>query len=571
MRKIGFIRLQYTLAKYIVKFLYLGLTVDCEVTKIHVMEEKHFNRRTFLKRAGVGLAGLAFTPEPGRANEREASLQEYTRLHEQLSEFVDKAYRLPHFEDGWGNYPERSASFSTRDNTSVSTVDGIRDAVLESIGRNTMERYIELSWRHTKIAECFRLLYELDCHGLVLAHLAQRGLYGNNEVLFDGKCWNRERIAGVVFSSRAGEFLPDGSIIDDSEVDQRIAVARLAHLYPSPKSAPQMIKSDLHELPGWSLPERQAAFREALDHPKIRTMLQNSTCSIAEAYSTIKTALLETGYIMTEHTPAVVEQILRARLQFMNEVFLSPDTQTYIGVVHSDFKVREAADEAVIMANGEQHNIDWMREVGYKCHLSAESENFFGSSHTTKQILRSIASSSGETCIFFDTHGRMNGDIEFNDTDEGVLSSVDMAEALLLRLRRTKDPTALREVKIILYTCSSADFMFRLRFELYRAYQEQPLMKQGQPIPVEDITLPTAVGLSQLGNVGFDNMFYYPYQLTSGSLKNTRQLTGEYLMRRIQSLGYPAGDLAFFTDTHGEAPYMMGSSDSEASTPQRPA
>lgn len=524
------------------------------------------SRREFLQRGVAAAAGAALGSGWAEAHGREAEtqLEQWNRLNTKINQLIVSGYHLTERVGGkheytkWEQYDNASHYFSPREAYPVTDMDQARVQALTELGQTGVQEYVTAAFKAKKLPEAYRALYELDLHGLLTAFMAERGLYGQFRMLYDGQYWGDERIWEAHFAGRAADYLPTGKHIFDEEIDPRLLHVDKTGTKPRDSFSGTMTE-DVHDMPNWARPERQALFRTALDHPKIRALLQASDCSLVETYSILKMALLESNYQIHDRLPKIITRLLKARQQFLKTTFLNYRTESYISLTYTE--ASEGQDATYL-------NTRYAQVIGAQCLVPDSSQQHFDSTSSIHSMQQAIAESNGETCVFVNAHGRMNGDIRIREGKDGVVTAANLAGAWLERLHRTGDTATLGIVHMILGSCSSADYAFHLRQAFMQAYHDRPMKKHGRVIPIQDIVLPTMVALSSLGSVTYDAAFFESYERHSMSIGYPNGLDGAYLMRKMQPAAYPLSDMSFFTDTHGQTPFMMGQTNLDTAEPQ---
>ncbi len=525
---------------------------------------KDTSRRSFLRSAGFWLSGVAagamggfsaglFTPERRELDERNA------------------LKKLEGMLDDLGRAPEKETiSFAERDQQRARFLEKYHAQFAD-----LLQIYLETDASLDDVESMFLLLTQVDCQGLLFQAFEQgitlNSPTSNNLALqieqrlgkkdafpsiADGKKQGRPVLEKILteywqrpayYAIRATDYLPTSKTIHPHEIDPRWnAFFRNGEVrtLSSGTEKKQDLKSLQHvmkkfeEEGGWTGTEESARFLVYLDNQEVRDHLQDSDCTLTEAYSIIKAAVhfetrhKESGLSMTE----IVVLLLDQREAFRKKKILSDRTEFFVTINYTDKKGEEEFNPEKLVALADAAGVLPDRRAD----ISTQGRN------VEKRVLNAIAETRGETCIFFNTHG-LKETLSLNE--EKSLSYQQIATALIGRMQETNNVQTLGEVNIVIAACNSYHFTRNLLDELRRQYGRTSFAKKTS---WQEVYLPTIIAQTQESELGW-GMLLKTFLGYTQAIKEEKGLTGEMLLRGIQPVVYPYSDMTFFLGLEGQS------------------
>lgn len=511
--------------------------------------DRKVTRRTFIEQGAKGAAGLVVGAELLRTTQVHAQSAENGEDKENVTEGLhDFLLELT----GLGDEIEKEMGKISHDKSSIKTIDKARQLFLSRLPAEKIKRGLELADRVEGMSgffmtdDIYSYLFKFDCLGLYYDYLRSQGKYKDGLRNYDKECH---------FYARVSDFCPYGKEVLDEEIDPRLG--QLDDDFQSRQSVEKSIKYSS----AWAQPEWQAEFRSVLDNQHVRDLLQNTNCTLAEAYSLVKAAVK----YKKEHPDSrinydiIMVKLLSEREKFMDRVIIGPEIDEFIFFNYKP-KIEEEAqfdgDGLDILArlfmtrkmNGREEHPNQVSERIKR----VDGENDFSGLDMRKHIWES----KGKTTIYFNTHGHPNKLMVKEGHEFGVRPR-DLASALITRLQDSANPKDLGDVNLVFASCYGYDFFKNFEKDLRRVYEENTSIDSSDGkrktcaqmlgVPFEAIHLPTVVTAAQEGSISYTTVTDLPLQQKLLALLNEKKLTGEFYMRRIQPGVYGLADMAFFS------------------------
>lgn len=425
------------------------------------------------------------------------------------------------------------------ENRTPAEQDAVREDFLSRVDYIELQEHFVKAEKEGTLSNTYGMLAMVSCQGLLEQYMRDEGIYHE-----------RPQVAGRFhYMARVADFLPTSKEIEEEDIDTRLNVL---HYGGRDEEERERIMSTIQKNNGWSDHVRIAFFGVVLDDPDVRTSLQSSNCTLAEAYSLIKAVV-----VFFEDNPetqlkekAVMEQMLTARDTFCAETILGPDTEHYIHMSCHEKKYKKK--------RAPQFHVDELRGLARACGVQVENEHEINTSQdetgVVQDLFNAIASSRGKTVIHLDTHGLEDGmNLSIKEGSEVFLSVADIAHDLLARLSGSQDTESLADVSIILSSCFSGglteNLINNMRYQFENNSVDGKTFQEVIGVPFNSIALPTVVAQTQVGS------FAYSTGAVANILpvaKKEGRFTGEMLMRQMQPRDYYLADYAFFQGQHGD-------------------
>jgi hypothetical protein len=487
------------------------------------------SRREFLKKAGLVGLGLA-AGEVGRrawtaANGLEAE-RSSERVDTMLAEFRS-------FNE------EFESSYGARETLTPAERDQLREEFLHIYGPE-LDGFIADADAAGRLKDAYTELAVFGCHGRVYAYLAQKEAYERKQELLPKK--NGSQLIGLAqaknhlarslhFQVRAADFLPHAADLAGEEVDPRLEMA------DSNLEVADLIAAQ----PGWTDPERLGAFKEMIDDPQVRDVLQDSDCTLAEAYSVIKSVVQFQNRHpekILESSAAIAKQMLYKRERFKHAEILGPSTDQFIAFTFHE-------------PNGQQFDPQLLQDLADAAGVYHDARTVIDTSDSERartQLSEALINARGRTTIYFDTHGS-NQDLAISrgPVPESVIDVSELAWNLVSNLAASGDPNALKEMRIILSSCNSYDFTENLVAEMRVQYQ---LMGCDGVlnVPFDEITLPSVITGAQEGSLAYSTP---TLAAALPAIEKDGRFTGEHVLRLLQPIDYRLTDFTIFEGRPG--------------------
>lgn len=359
------------------------------------------------------------------------------------------------------------------------------------------------------------------------------------------------------FSIRASDFLPLGNQITNEEIDPRLLRKKRT---PDAWEVVDIDKT-IADRPGWTSPFHKSDFCGYLDDPSVRDLLQKSNCSLAEAYSLIKAAIVHPFVRAGKQSRSeVISWLLRQRDAFMKMKILHATTDHFIYYSYPDAKADFDGDILDTLGKRfvkEPSKIDRVDTQDTRAMFDPESRVADAYTYQEKNdeaqrlqhhVHTSIAQSKGNTTVYFNTHGSDKYTVLVPSWDNSLsvgdvaFSIDDLAGALIERVAQD-GPSSLREICLIFDQCHSHDFSLSLVRSI--------AMKAGKK-GMSVTAFPTIITGAQVGSFAYSNVLNGGLRRNKTAIQREGQLTGEFLVRRIQAQGYADADLAFLVGWDAE-------------------
>ncbi len=337
---------------------------------------------------------------------------------------------------------------------------------------------------------------------------------------------------------RADEFLPKGDEVPDLDIDPRLHWAVSSAVVDK---ARRDIKISIEKNPAWAGEGRQKQFRELLNDDEFRKAVSKTDSTLAEVYSIIKAAIKNSPENSgVEDHRAEAFELIKDREELLEKEIIGQSTDTYI---HFSHERREGEDFDDLLG-------DQLGSLTRNDTKETKIEfNHYNPDAAGEKILNALATSKGETVVFFQTHGSETGITANNDKDPAKVTRVGVekiAQALVKRILADDDPNALEKMKIILTTCHGYDFSKNLAKEIKKEYREMTSMS------APEIGLPTIITSTQEASVSFQGGLVNYLDKNVRNMREKGKLDGAMLLRRIQPSAYHDGDVTYMTKARGK-------------------
>lgn len=346
-----------------------------------------------------------------------------------------------------------------------------------------------------------------------------------------------------MYRSRAADYLPQGNEVNPGDIDPR--VAQLSD--PRYTDIRPIIEQTIQDTPAWSEQKNRLAFRALLSDETVRSALQKSNCTVAEAFSLVKAAVILEQKQPKRFSPEQrITWLLQRREWFNNQSLLHASTAEFI---HYSFPA-EGFDGEILDELGEGILAD---EQGVKRIDTPEFRDLFDTEDgpaTLEQIdaankmrgalTDAIAQSNGPTLLYLNTHGFSQG-ILLAPHSQMIFD--ELANALFARCQRL-GATGLRDVKIVIDACLGHDLTGAIERHLADTFQAKGMR-------VATTAFPTVVAIAQAGSLGYSDVLNAALRKNKKAILREGRLTGAFLSRRIQPDAYDHSDMTFFDGDYG--------------------
>lgn len=327
------------------------------------------------------------------------------------------------------------------------------------------------------------------------------------------------------YAARLQDYVPQGDAIWSQDID--------------PRNRPVLHQTDKDTLlshPGWSERRRKAAFKQLAQDQAFIQLAKSNDLTLAEYFSLIKSVINEKEE-GSDSLLDIATRHLQMRREFLQKELAGPRTEQAICFYGRDENMFQGADEGgwnqILRTSGVAES----RIVTHGTNTQTTPEQ------TKTNLFQSIANSHGETVITFDTHGSPQALLVDKMQGNQLLSSTELASALIDRLIVQQDSDTLGKVTVMIDACYSNDFAKQLKRDIYRIWTSAA----NRPFTHERIKLPTIISASQQAAMSFKpaNMEPMLKTMTDG-IRKDGALTGARLLRNVQPASYPLQDMTFF-------------------------
>lgn len=502
-------------------------------------DARAMSRRAFLKGAAatglVAAVGLsseaeAAPPTPDISREERERGERFVQMTiETLRQAIDKA----------------SISISReRNQQTLAEQDGLRRNVLATRDR-------EGSWLRQSVvyATSTAYTYHLPDELTTLITLAEEAdILG---LVLEGLRRNGHLMRGIVvspktdyFTIRAADYLPETlGDLNSGEIDPRLFFADAEN------------NRTINNRPAWVSWMRELDFSDYLSDQKVRTMLQDTNCTLAEAYSLIKACIKHPVARNGKHPRSeVMSWMIRQREQFMQVKLLAQTTESFIHFSFPDRKAKFDGDvldelgatlikdtKKVERVDSPEFSYMFDSAGGSSPHKFTRQEKLDAVKAVRERLVNSIGQSTGDTTVYFNTHGFESKVVLAPKWEPGVsladvsLGFDELASAVVDRLKK-EGPLALRNLTFVFDQCHSYIFSFRLVQAIGKKAR-----KEGVPIHA----YPTMITGAQEGSLAYSAVLNGGLRQNEKAIMREGQLTGEFVARRLQAKGYGFADIAF--------------------------
>ncbi|MBT7007794.1 hypothetical protein HN958_04825, partial [Candidatus Falkowbacteria bacterium] len=239
----------------------------------------------------------------------------------------------------------------------------------------------------------------------------------------------------------------------------------------------------------------------------------------------------------------VAEKLFEQRKEFGKYEFLSEKTKNVIVMSGFDYRTGyDFEDQVGITSLAKAANVP---DENISVIDGKEGETAVENLHTQ------IANSSGQTVLWLEGHGSLDGK-HMAVNKEVKLKVSQIAEALIARLLKTKDPETCKDLTIGFEACFSYDITNNIMTEMERVYRLKA--QRELDVPFEEISLPKVITSSYEASwsthsaavIGQPIAKYAEY---IQAIKQEGKLLGKFFLREIQPRCYVGGDMAFFNNT----------------------
>ncbi len=496
------------------------------------------SRRRVLEVGTVAAAGAVLRPEIASA-----ANEEFERYAELIKPFRDFSDRM-------------TVEYGRPMRRTLAEVEEVRTAFQAAFSREEVYALLDAAetWSISAVKAVFSHLARADSQGIAYQYLRENGLFEEYQERRLG-IW---RFAQTHFFTRAEDFLPTGAEISDDEIDPRLRIHTDPALEKDEKHRAS-IEATIERRPGWATAERQQAFRTVIDVPEVRTVFEQSNCTLAEVYSVIKACIKRQEEYQKDHagytfsnvaTAEMVHQLLQDRQALFDmDPILDENTDCFIHLSYYEEGARQMRPET-------------MHTLADACHVSkrnrVEVDTSQEDAHEIENdIYGAVADSRGRTVLYLDTHGEENR-ISTREGAPGFYIE-NIASALMSRIIETRDPQTVKDVVIIADACHSyilakqiEDGMRNRMETIYGTGRKRRKNMTVAELPgvagFRDVALPTIISSAQEGSLGYTTQ---KYQDAIPAIRKRGALTAEFIMRRLQPRDYHIADFTFFRGGQG--------------------
>ena len=331
------------------------------------------------------------------------------------------------------------------------------------------------------VKDLYDILQKVSLHGLMYAHLQENGEYEKDKELFQLKRDHYFEENHFMVDSR--DFVPHGNEIEDEEIDPRLYLAEGSNYIVQPEIRERLL-AFLEDHPGFLKDSKTKEFKKLLDSPSIREKCQQRGLRLAEVYSIIKAIIKyqENDDNNQLSEDLVAEKLFEQRKEFGKYEFLSEKTKNVIVMSGFDYRTGyDFEDQVGITSLAKAANVP---DENISVIDGKEGETAVENLHTQ------IANSSGQTVLWLEGHGSLDGK-HMAVNKEVKLKVSQIAEALIARLLKTKDPETCKDLTIGFEACFSYDITNNIMTEMERVYRLKA--QRELDVPFEEISLPKVI------------------------------------------------------------------------------
>ncbi|MBD3311442.1 MAG: twin-arginine translocation signal domain-containing protein [Candidatus Magasanikbacteria bacterium] len=537
---------------------------NVEEKKIEKTPEADMSRRKFLKLMGYGAAGAAIGA--GTLGPYLERLVEFISEKE-MTEAEFKEYK----ELLEGLVHETNRNYGSKLERTVENELEIKKIMSDKLGGNIsgfLEKAYELDYEEgldastfDRLNEIYRHLADLGCHHFVYEFFSKKQMYDKKRSVIDRDVLPYEH--GSVYST---DFLPKSDEIESWEIDPR----RNLNYRPrnlSARYSKQEIKANITEYPGWSDKEKMAEFRNSLDNPEIRKILQSSenNLKLAESYLLLKKAIVKRRFLDEdeEHLPSLLMEELQDYnnlLENEKEIF-GPETNNFLlfGYGSKKLDVDEYGNyipEFDILQIEESIKAAGVEKISLLDAASGGKADKY-----VNGILNFIKYSEGDSVIYLNTHGNEDlitiGD-EYDKKDENSLEVNELADVLAERAMEKNDLDKLTFVNDFCKGSKNKDNTFSLLIEklvkeVVKKILEISKQKDGREAVTEllqvisDLKLPTVISMSEEGNKVYREVSESLNKFST-VMQEEDALTWKTLLKKIFPYNYGISPMDYYAD-----------------------
>lgn len=455
-------------------------------------EEKpqDMSRRKFLELGGKATAGalagsvaLEIGKKAAAAELSEEEIKKYYELENKILDILTNA-------EGGSKYIL---------NRTIAENEQVRQAFIDNLSNEEIGEFLVLSDKKGRLEYAYAIFDDFNTQGLAVKYFNK---YKTPEQIEKYTPFMMDR---HYYFTRASDFLPKADEIRDFEIDPRL-YRRKAAQEQGLLNDKEIIDATMEIEPGWSSENKQRNFKDILSNKSVRQALQASDCTLAEAYSVIKAAIEEQDressliYVFggrelaepsQEDIAERVKVLLDEREKAKNITLLGPDTDNFI---HFDF-----------FEEGErQFDPGLMEDLAESSGVPPENVKTIDTNgqNPKGELGDRIAESRGNTTIYLNTHGNIDGSLEIKRGSNDQVHPGTIAIALIDRVLATRDPKDLSKVKLVFESCFSEDFLIKfintLREKMIEHSVPEELGTDIDEIPFPDIITSSGRG-SKIG------------------------------------------------------------------------